>query len=366
MKKILSVLLLSLIIWSCGEDNEPTVAGDNYDRKAMLTNWADNIIMPGYEAYADDLASFAEAKNQFITSPNEVNLTALREAWLSAYVSWQKVAMFEIGKAEEITLRDFTNIYPANTAEIETNISSGSYDLQLPSSRDEQGFPAIDYLINGSAASDAEIVGRFQQEARLKSYLGELVDKLNTMTTTVLNDWKNGYRETFINNDGSTASSSVNKLANDFMYYYESSLRAGKIGIPAGVFSTSPLSNRVEAYYKQDVSKLLFETALQACIDFFNGTYYDGTGEGESFNTYLDFLNTVSDGESLSKIINTQFAAAQTQGSALSDNFVEQINTDNQLMLKTYDQLQAGVVLIKVDMFQALSIKVDFVDADGD
>ena len=35
-------------------------------------------------------------------------------------------------------------------------------------------------------------------------------------------------------------------------------------------------------------------------------------------------------------------------------------------MLAAYDELQANVVLLKVDMFQALNIKVDFVDADGD
>jgi len=366
MKKILAFLLLSLFTWSCSEDDEPVTSNDNYDRQAMLINWADNIIIPGYEAYVATTSSFVEKKNQFIETPNEINLSILRDAWLEAYLAWQKVAMFEIGKAEEITLRDFTNIYPTNAKEIEDNVSSDTYDLQLPSSRDEQGFPAIDYLINGSASSDAAIVTRFQQEPALTDYLSALIDKLDEMPNTVLNDWKNSYRNTFVNNDGSTASSSVNKLANDFMFYYESALRAGKIGIPAGVFSSSPLSDRVEAYYKQDVSGKLFQTALQATIDFFNGKHYEGNGEGESFNTYLDFLNAVSDGARLSEIINTQFEKAQSQGELLDNNFVEQINTDNQLMLKTYDQLQAGVVLIKVDMFQALSIKVDFVDADGD
>jgi len=35
-------------------------------------------------------------------------------------------------------------------------------------------------------------------------------------------------------------------------------------------------------------------------------------------------------------------------------------------MLSTYDGLQKNVVLLKVDMLQALNINVDFVDADGD
>ena len=39
---------------------------------------------------------------------------------------------------------------------------------------------------------------------------------------------------------------------------------------------------------------------------------------------------------------------------------------DNTLMLQTYDVLQDNVVYLKVDMLQALDIRVDYVDADGD
>ena len=35
-------------------------------------------------------------------------------------------------------------------------------------------------------------------------------------------------------------------------------------------------------------------------------------------------------------------------------------------MLITYDIIQVAVVLLKVDMLQALNINVDYIDADGD
>jgi hypothetical protein len=34
--------------------------------------------------------------------------------------------------------------------------------------------------------------------------------------------------------------------------------------------------------------------------------------------------------------------------------------------LRTYDDIQATVVLLKVDMLQVLNINVDYADADGD
>ena len=50
----------------------------------------------------------------------------------------------------------------------------------------------------------------------------------------------------------------------------------------------------------------------------------------------------------------------------LKENFVDQVNENNIEMLKTYDVIQAGVVMLKVDMLQKLNISVDYVDADGD
>ena len=35
-------------------------------------------------------------------------------------------------------------------------------------------------------------------------------------------------------------------------------------------------------------------------------------------------------------------------------------------MLVAYDEIQKGVVFMKTDMLQSLSISVDYVDADGD
>ena len=43
-----------------------------------------------------------------------------------------------------------------------------------------------------------------------------------------------------------------------------------------------------------------------------------------------------------------------------------QVEKDNTKMLEAYDELQKAVILLKVDMMQALSISVDYVDSDGD
>ena len=142
-----------------------------------------------------------------------------------------------------------------------------------------------------------------------------------TSTDVVINDWTN-YKETFIGSTDNTASSSVNKLTNDFIYYYEKGLRANKVGIPAGVFSGGPLKGNVEAFYKKDISKELLLEAMDAAIKFYNGTSFDGISSGPSLKSYLAHLNSTKDGSTLSALIASKLDSAKTQINFLSNNFV--------------------------------------------
>ena len=361
--------LIGILLVGCSDD-EGGVASDSFDRKAMLVNWADNIIVPGYESYVSKLEILNTAAQTFTSSPSSENLTTLREAWLNANLAWQKVGMFEIGKAEAITLINYTNIYPTNTGDLINTIESGDYDLTSVNKQDEQGFPAIEYLIYGVRDTDQDIVDLYSQEMvnhPYKIFLLDLTERLETLATSVLDDWKSGYRDTFVNNDGSEATSSVNKLVNDYIFYYEKHLRAGKVGIPSGVFSGSIAPEKVEGYYSGK-SKVLFDASLDAMQAFFNGKSPDSNlaVEGEGLKTYLDFVQDVSEGEDLGALINAQFEQARNEAEGLPDNFATQVENDNAFMLQTYDELQKNVVNMKVDMLQALNIRVDYVDADGD
>ncbi|MEO9483238.1 MAG: imelysin family protein [Ekhidna sp.] len=362
-------LSMCTFLTGCSDDDTGN-AGDGFDRERMLVNWADNIIVPGYTTYVSELAALNTSVESFTNSPSVESLDDLRAAWLSANIAWQHVGMFEIGKAEELTLINYTNVYPTSTEDLVQTIESGSYDLTSVNKQDEQGFPAMEYLIYGVKNTDQEIVDLYLQETTsqpYKTYLIDLAERLETMAQTVLDDWRNGYRDTFVNSIGSESTSSVNKLANDYIFYYEKHLRAGKIGIPAGVFSSERLPEKVEGLYSGK-SKELFIAGLDALQDFFNGKSPNSnlTVEGEGLQSYLDFVNTIRGGESLGALINAQFVAARAKAETLSDAFSLQVENNNGSMLETYDELQKNVINLKVDMLQALNIRVDFFDADGD
>jgi hypothetical protein len=223
-------------------------------------------------------------------------------------------------------------------------------------------------MLYGIAADDTELLNFYNaaEATAYFDYLLTLTARISSLAETVLADWTGGYRETFINNSGNNATASTDKVVNDYIFYYERFLRAGKVGIPAGVFSGSPLANLVEAPYRNDLSRELLLEALDATQDFFNGIAYAGNTKGVSLSDYLDDLEVKNDGQLLSTVINEQFDAARTQILSLNVSLSAQVINDNIAMLQAYDALQMNVIRFKVDMLQALNISVDYVDADGD
>ena len=368
--RIWSLCIILLAVVACSKDDTPSEEqNDSFNREAMLVNWADNIIVPSYTSLDVSLDNLQSETAIFVTTPTLGGLIEVRNAWENSYVAFQAVSMFEIGKAEELNYRNRLNVYPTNTSEIEGFIADGNYDLNLPSTIDAQGFPALDYLLFGLGSTDQEILEFYTTNPNAegyKMYLSALTETIAALTNTVLTDWTTNFRASFVANTSSSATGSVDKLANDYILYYEKSLRAGKVGIPAGVFSSDPLPQNVEGFYKKDVSKKLLTTSITASKNFFNGKTFNGSATGPSFKSYLDFLNTIKNGGDLSTLINTQFDVALNKVNGLENSFVNQIGTDNSKMLTTYDELQRNVILLKVDMLQALDINVDFVDTDGD
>ncbi|WP_428742699.1 imelysin family protein [Tenacibaculum sp.] len=366
IKKVLPFILLAALVYACSSDSSDNPSPtDNFDRGAMLTHLADNIIVPAFQEFDGKLATLQSKVTSFTDAPNTTTLTQVRAAWLDAYKAWQHVEMFNIGKAEEIGMVYYFNIYPVTVADIEYNITQGTYDLSSPNNHDAQGFPALDYMFYGVAENDTAILAKYTTDAKAanyKKYVTDVVAKMRELMTVIVNDWNGSYLTQFVSSTANTATSSLNKLVNDYVYAYEKGLRANKFGIPAGVFSATSLPEKVEGYYSKAYSKALALEALNAAQDFFNGNNFGRTGSGVSLKSYLIYLER----NDLVNLINNQFGVAKNQISTLNDDFYQQINTDNTQMTKAFDELQKVVLYLKVDMLQAFNVSVDYADADGD
>ena len=372
LKIFISISILSIFIISCSsssDDEQSTIP--EFDRSAVLINYADNIILPRLNNFKSSVDYLKESGDAYVDSPDITTYTELHNSWLEAYINWQYVEMFNIGKAEEIMFFSKTNTYPVNEGRIQENINNQKTDLSNPNDWSCQGFPGLDYMIHGIANTENEIINQYIQNPLNGKYLKVVLNELNNNTDLVLDDW-NTYRNTFVNSIENTATSAFNMLTNDFVYYFEKGLRTNKIGIPSGVFSNNPLSNKVEAYYSskngiEDVSRDLIENALNAVDLVFQGKSSNQSPVGPSFKTYLDFIkeNNVS-ADDIGSIVVNKIQTANQKILDLNKNFINQVENDNGKMLAAFDALQTIVVNLKTDMLSLFNVAVDYTDADGD
>lgn len=373
-KRIVYATFLTITLWSCGGNgNDPSPVDNGKDRQVILTHWADNIIAPAYANFKTKFDAMRGKADAFTSSPNNTTLTEFRSAWVDAYLEWQKVELFEFGPADQYTLRNFFNIYPTDVTGIASNINDPSVNLDLPASYARQGFPAVDYLINGVGSDDAEIISFYTagaDAAKRIAYVRRITDRMNTLLSNVISGWST-YRDTFISKTGLDIGSSFGNVVNAYVLYYERYIRSGKIGIPSGAtIATGGTVNpdKVEAYYKKDISVALAKNAHTAAMDFFNGKNVNTGAEGPSLKSYLDALDAkdATTGTMLSQIINDQFTVIAAHLNGLSPDLSQQVQSNNQPVVDTYTAMQKLVRIIKVDMTSAMSVTITYTDNDGD
>ncbi|MEX0906632.1 MAG: imelysin family protein, partial [Balneolaceae bacterium] len=225
MKKAFCLFLagiLAIFAHSCGDDGPSGPSSSDFDRLAMLENWADNIIIPAFASFSEETARLKSAAEEFTEEPSQPTLDEMRNAWESAYLSFQHVSMFEMGRAMELRFCDNLNVYPTDTEEIHDNIEQGSYNLELPSLTNSQGFPALDYLLYGLGSNDAEILTYYTIDSNTeayRTYVLDLATRIDELTQEVSTHWAEEYRDVFVENSGDGANASVDMMVNDYIFY---------------------------------------------------------------------------------------------------------------------------------------------------
>lgn len=354
------------IVSSCGNDDGGS-ASDGFDRKGMLQNIGNEIIIPDYHNFNNLAADLHIKVQEFHAAPTNATLSAVQAAFVEAYKGWQKISVYELGPAAEpgVMLRMRINIFPTDTVQINSNISSGTYNLEDLGNADAKGLPAIDYLLYGTGADAAAILDKYTNDglaANRKAYLLAVSEEIKNMAAQVYNAWipsGGNYINTFIEASGTDIGSSIGQLVNQFNYDFEL-IKNPKIGIPLGKKTfDEPLPAKVEAYYS-GISVELATLNLQALKNLFLG------GAGLGFDDYLNFLGASHSGQPLSVVIANQFDVDIQKVQVIPDPLSASILNNTALVNDAYTELQKTVVLIKTDMPSALGVLITYQDNDGD
>lgn len=374
MRKLLgglSAIIFCVVVFvACNKGGGTEKPADGFDRKALLTHAADNTIIPAYTAFQTLFSEMKTAADAFTAAPDAAKLATLRAKWRAAYLAWQGVELFNFGPADNVLLRNYFNIYPTDVTLLRNHISSGSYNLDVLTNNKVQGFPALDYLLNGAGGTDAEILANYTtgtDAAKWKKYLTDVLGSMNGKLNKVVADWKGTYRQTFINNDGTGAGSSLSLMVNEYIMNFERFLRSGKFAIPAGVMSGTAAPEKVEAFYSKELGMELAKAALKASRDLYLGKAFNANTTGPGLQSYLQALGKNNAAvATLASNIENQFGVLETKMNALGNSIYSAITTNRTAVLALYDEFQKQVRNLKVDMASAMGITISYTDTDGD
>ncbi|UII31769.1 imelysin family protein [Fulvivirga ulvae] len=371
MKRVFAAILLLnfIVVTSCSDDE---TGGDTpgFDRKVMLEDLADNIIIPAYDTLNKEVIALDDAINAFITTPDVATLTASRVAFNEAYHAWQRSSFWEFGPAFDVLLMSSVNSFPADHISIESNVTNGTYDFSTLSGQDEKGLPAVGYLLHGIGDTDQAIIDMYTTDGNAtnrRDYLLAVAADMRSRVSEVAAGWASAgedYRSVFINSDGTDVGSSVGLMVNELNKFVEREARDGKIGIPLGKRSQGiPIPGEVEAGYS-GLSISLASENLEALYNFYMGIGV--TGDKVSFYDYLTSINAQYNGGLLSDAIKQQFESAMKEVSEIPSPYQETVEVNPTPADEAYTELQKLVVLLKADMPSALGVLITYQDNDGD
>jgi uncharacterized protein len=348
------IFAATFLVWACSKKDGPeTPAEGTFDKAAMLAHYADQLIVPAYTGLQQKLQALETPLNAFLNDPSAANQQLLKPAFKEAYLQFERVSVYQFGPAETVLLNNFLNTFPANTTSVESNVQSGNYDLMVNSSVEQQGFPALDYLLfaDGAVEKFAEASG-----ANRKQYVQNVFNRMKTLVAQVLNDWNGSYRAQFVANTRTDVGSPIGFMVNQFAYEMDQ-LKGPRIGWPFGKQSGGQVfADKTEGYYAGISKELAIEnlTSLKRA--------YTGGESGKGLSDYVVALKKAE----LNTEVLQQFDLTLNKLKAIPDPLSTALTSHKDVVDAAYREVQTLLTLIKTDVASATAVRITYQDSDGD
>ena len=373
MNRIVQICFGLLFFVSACNTKEDTLVNCDFDQQAMLTNYADEIIIPSFGEMDLRLQFLDASFNAFLANPTSGLLVEVRISFRAAYERYQRCSTFGFGPGliDGIAFRTRYNTFPTDILVINSNIENGIEARTSPTST--VGFPALDFLLFGEdGTTDAELVALFTTDvnaANRIAYFNQLVSELSETTKQIIDGWTS-YRSTFISNTGTSAGSSISILVNEFNFDFEN-LKNFKFKIPLGKFNGGTVLPRtVEALYAGSSVRLAKEQ-VSRMKNLYLGVGENGVG-GLGIYDYVLCVKPLTEGEevegllALADDISEQFLEIESVLELVPDPLSETLQTNKPVVDDAHTQMQMMVPLIKREMTSALGVQISYQDNDGD
>ncbi len=262
-----AIPLLALFVSGCVGDDQSggaeSGAARGFDYQGMMANYADNVLLPEYRAFAEQAEELAEGLNSvqfYCEALSDPDLTAtpmrVRDQWRWAMDQWQRVELFQVGPlavnggALRNRIYSFGSSAPLSECAVDQSVvlaQDEGFDLSSRSVN-ARGLDALEYLLFSedlshhcpSQISETQGWNDLPEQSRREQrceYAQRLADDLVDASQTLVQAWQpegGDYRFEWVN----PANQETNlKALSDALFYIGLQTKDRKLGVPTGLHS---------------------------------------------------------------------------------------------------------------------------------
>ena len=258
-----AVITLMAVLGACSDDGGPSdptpdAAPDTLDRRAVLTNIGESIVVPSYERFTArvaDMAAAIDAHCAGLGTADEPSLrAAAQEAWKPAMSAWQLVEIMQFGPVsmDNGARRDVIYSWPIVSAcavdqDVNLHRTDPAYDIgkRLTNRR---GLAALEHLLFSDDLAHAcppqaapegwdELPAADRTAARC-AFAQVAVADLAAQAQALLDTWRPGagdYLTAFTSASAFASAQAGLNVVTDAMFYLDTETKDMKLAEPAGI-----------------------------------------------------------------------------------------------------------------------------------
>lgn len=363
---LILVMVCGITVIGCQDDDG--ILEKNYEtqfyRESQLTNIYNNEIVDHTSDFVSKTANLQSTIEQFRQNPSATNLLLAQNDWETMLLTWKELELYKIGDVSDSFLFFDINLWPSNETLIDTYINgTDTIDETFISSHgaSSKGISALEFLLF-SSENPSEVLNSFTTDMnanRRLDYLVALATNLNTKAQALQTVWQN-YQPEFISSLQNGINGSQNLVINAMVTLTEQ-IVIRKLGNPLGDNTGGILNPESLEASRSGNSLTIIERHLKSLQRCYSGDFKQ-TPFRIGFDDYLVKLGY----EELSVRIHEQFNICQQQIETINGTLYEELTNNPQNVVALQDTFRDLLVLLKVDMANAIGSTITFNDNDGD
>ena len=358
INKVFVLVSLSMcLLFSCKpkktEDNN--LCNSDYDQSALLTNYAENLIIPGLKGFETSMIALQKDWENY--KAKTISLLQLQERFKQTYLDFQEITYFDFGPMETEMFNEKANFFPLNKEELGKSIAATNIDFAKPN-RYDIGFPAMEFLFFGLSNTNIDSFNASKTQTYVDAILGDLTQSIKAVNV----GWQS-FKSQFLNAKGTDAGSSLSLIVNALNKTFEFDKR-DRVGIPSGVLTLGIKQAHLVEAPNSEISKELLLANLKAGQDFFKGK--SSVGDGEGLDDVLEYIKASKDNIGLSNGILDTYTKMIDKAESYPGSLKSQVENDNNKVIELYSLMSKQLVYLKSDMPSVLCIAITYLDNPSD